>query len=160
MSELGAASPEVEELYWLKEEFRRWFQTDIDRETVYDLFDTWAQQIKPEYKELQTFIRTVHQWQEEIFNYFAYPWTNGYAEAANGVIDRLSNAGRGYSFEVLRGKALYYIKPATRQKITPITQDHFFYNGKDDCFFREFEVFFKGRQHIGCIGLGRRFKRY
>lgn len=50
---------------------------------------------------------TVNRWSLEIFNYFDHPYTNGVTEAINGCIKAIARDGKGYSFEILRGKVLY-----------------------------------------------------
>lgn len=56
-------------------------------------------------------IGIVSRWQEFIFNYFDIPEgfrkTNGGTEGINSEIKRVNNNGKGYSFEILRGKLLF-----------------------------------------------------
>ena len=39
--------------------------------------------------------------------YIDYPYTNAATEAKNGVVKAINRAGRGYSFPVIRKKALF-----------------------------------------------------
>lgn len=41
-----------------------------------------------------------------VLAYFEEPYTTGYVEAVNRVLDDLQRAGRGYSFEVIRAKLM------------------------------------------------------
>jgi transposase len=45
-------------------------------------------------------------WMPTVLAYFEHPYTTGYIEGVNRVIDDLHRAGRGYSFDVIRGKLL------------------------------------------------------
>ena len=51
--------------------------------------------------------KAVHNWKEEIFNYFEHPITNAYTESLNSLIRVINRLGRGYSFEALRAKILF-----------------------------------------------------
>lgn len=52
-------------------------------------------------------IKAVKNWKEEIFAYFDYRITNAFTESMNSKIRKIESEGRGYSFEVLRTKALF-----------------------------------------------------
>lgn len=107
--ELGSTSPLLLELNEFQKGFRKIYQAK-NRHDAEKQYAKWESKIPPKLREIQKFIHTVHQWYEEIFNYFDYPYTNGYTEAINGQIKRLNRMGNGYSFPVLRAKALYEIK--------------------------------------------------
>lgn len=51
--------------------------------------------------------KTVDNWYDEIFNYFDYQYTNAITESINRQINEISSQGRGYSFEILRAKAVF-----------------------------------------------------
>ena len=84
-----------------------------DRDTRQDAeeaFTAWKGTIHnlPEFAKLA---RTVDAWHEEVFAYFDFPWrqgafTNAFTEAANGLIKIANRAGRGYSFDTIRAKAI------------------------------------------------------
>lgn len=65
--------------------------------------------IKPHYPFFDV-LDTISNWHEEIFAYFDHRYTNAGTEALNRVIRDIDREGRGYSFDVLRGKALYSIR--------------------------------------------------
>jgi hypothetical protein len=46
------------------------------------------------------------RWGDAIFNYFTHRYTAGYTESLNGLMKLLARQGRGFSFEVIRAKAL------------------------------------------------------
>jgi transposase len=89
------------------------------KETFYDIwdvrpradaeaaFDRWAASIPGCIEvEFRPIAQMVQNWREEIFAFFDYPVTNAYTEARNGLIKIANRAGRGYSFETIRAKAL------------------------------------------------------
>lgn len=86
--------------------------TRTDAEAMYD---AWYNDLmtsgNPGLEPFKALARTVSNWHEWIFNYFdvepGISRTNGPTEAINGEIKRINKMGRGYSFEVLRGKLLY-----------------------------------------------------
>lgn len=49
---------------------------------------------------------TVRRHRRVIFNYFDAPYTNAFVEGLNSVIRTISDKGRGYDFDILRGKVL------------------------------------------------------
>lgn len=56
-------------------------------------------------------------WEDQILNYFATNGvTNAYTESVNRSLRDIDRAGRGYSFEVLRAKALYAHNAIERRK--------------------------------------------
>lgn len=59
---------------------------------------------------------TIDNWYDEIFNYFDHKYTNAITESINRQINEIGEKGRGYSFDVLRAKAIYKpkIKKPTR----------------------------------------------
>lgn len=70
-------------------------------------------------EELEAFksvFKTIDNWHTEIFNYFDYNYTNASTENLNKMINTIGNAGRGYSFDILRAKALYKNKIPTYRK--------------------------------------------
>ncbi|WP_457670007.1 ISL3 family transposase [Thiolapillus sp.] len=72
-------------------------------------FQNWKDAIprnfRKYYGEVANMVDRHHR---DIFNYYDCPITNGYTEAMNGVVRAMNRLGRGYSFEMLRAKALYY----------------------------------------------------
>lgn len=108
VAEWTAQLPELGVAYELKERFFGMY----DATTVSDakqLLDAWRAAVTP---EMETVFREVlsatKNWEPEILNYFATGGvTNAYTEAANNQIRVQDRAGRGYSFEVIRVKALF-----------------------------------------------------
>lgn len=76
-------------------------------------FRLWEKRIPELVKvEFAPVAKTVHAWKKEIFAYFDHRFTNAYTEAANGIIKIANRAGRGYSFDNIRSRALLY-EPVT-----------------------------------------------
>jgi transposase len=77
------------------------------REDAERLFDRWAASIPDSIEaDFRPIAKMVENWRQEIFAYFDYPVTNAYTEAVNGLVKIANRAGRGYSFETIRAKAL------------------------------------------------------
>jgi transposase len=100
------ASPLVKLAWQSKEDFYDIWAVK-DRQEAEKRFDVWEKSIpsdvSPEFGPIANMVRN---WHGEIFAYFDYPITNAYTEATNGLIKIANRAGRGYSFETIRAKAL------------------------------------------------------
>lgn len=73
-----------------------------------------------EYDDFRAFSRTLNNWMPEVLNYFKYgkKYTNAATEGVNALIKQLNGVGRGYSFEILRAKALYWSEAHRKPKVT------------------------------------------
>lgn len=106
--ELLARFPEFERPYRMKEMIRDIYTKETKEEAL-----EWYENIKTllfEYDELYEFVQvfsTIDNWKEEIFNYFDHQYTNAVTENINKQINEIGEAGRGYTFEVLRAKAIF-----------------------------------------------------
>lgn len=88
-----------------------------DRNAAAEVLNDWIKMStaivkeNPEFIDLQPNINSIRNWKNEILNFFDFPdlchRTNGPTEAWNNEIERVNNYGRGYSFDVLRGKLIY-----------------------------------------------------
>ncbi len=58
-------------------------------------------------EHFQPVAKTIRYFEEAIFNYWHQPFTNAWTETANGLIRRVFDRGRGYSFDVLRSKVIH-----------------------------------------------------
>ena len=98
--------PQLEQVYVLKEAFFCIFELS-DRKKALAAYDTWLTLIDDNVKVFyEPVAKTVSNWKNEIFNYFDYQYTNACTEAINGLIKLINKNGRGYSFDVLRAKAV------------------------------------------------------
>jgi transposase len=99
----------LSEAYRLKEALHNIYTVKYKVTASHNLRE-WKKQAKKGPTAMQGAADTIEEWEEEILAYFDEPPprpTNGYTEAANGLIKRLNTIGRGYSFKILRAKALY-----------------------------------------------------
>lgn len=71
------------------------------------LYDDWKASLDPSIQPaFSKLITACTNWRTEIFAYFDYPITNAFTENRNGIIKIANRAGRGYSFDAIRAKAL------------------------------------------------------
>ena len=68
-------------------------------------------QMTAAYKPLLT---AMYNWHDHIFAYWDHRVTNAVTEALNGVAKLMERNGRGYSFDVIRAKLLYYYRHLDR----------------------------------------------
>lgn len=107
MEEWTSAIPELFNAYQAKEDFFDIYECRSKLDAM-ELYDIWKGCLDPATRAtFYELIRAVDNWKPEIFNYFDYPVTNAFTEAANGVAKVLARMGRGYSFEVIRAKVLF-----------------------------------------------------
>lgn len=109
MSRMFKAVPKLDVAYALKEAFRSIYSYK-NRASAEKAYKRFCHEI-PEDQEFEPFrktCRTIGNWYDQVFNYFDYDGaSNGFTEAENGIISRRNIQGNGYSFETLRGLALY-----------------------------------------------------
>jgi transposase len=89
--------PELRTLYLLKEEFRSIFEKVHCRQKAARFLSAWM--LKASYtgnKYLTKFITTLHNWWEEILNYFIERITNGFVEGLNGALRTIIRIAFGY----------------------------------------------------------------
>ena len=98
--------PELKMAYDLKDEFRKIYDC-TNRSAAFLKYTKWSRKVKQNFSPYIPITETVNRWSREIFNYFDHPYTNGVTEAINGCIKAIARDGKGYSFEILRGKVLY-----------------------------------------------------
>lgn len=114
LKELFLDYPEFERPYRLKEQFRDIYNSQ-DRFKAEGAYQRWLDRAEG-CGLYDDFIATVENWHMEIFNYFDMPYTNATTEYLNSVINRINDTGRGYSFAVLRAKALFGTKASKPAK--------------------------------------------
>lgn len=105
--------PDLWIAYGLKEEFFKIYDDHGTREEAEKAFAAWEKSI-PE-KELfagfRTLAATVNKNRNAVFNYWrSGNLTNAFTECENNLIRATDRSGRGYSFNVLRGRVLYNSK--------------------------------------------------
>jgi transposase len=109
--------PELRAAYDLKEQFYdiRLHQTIADAKRA---FYAWRAAVPSNLTHLfKPLITASTNWEPEILNFFAAKGvTNAFTEAMNRTLRDVDRAGRGYSFEVLRVKALFAHQTVTYRR--------------------------------------------
>lgn len=107
---IQATLPEIWTAYCLKEELLNIYDKSRVREEAEKSFDVWTQSI-PGYDIYEKFRRlsnTVNGNREAIFSYWdSGNLINDFFECENNLIQATKSAGRGQTFETLRGRILY-----------------------------------------------------
>lgn len=111
-----AASPELKACYQLKENFRNWFNQNMDRQKAEQDLQTWIERVEASgFRALKAFVKTLQNWKEAILNYFDGRHTNGFAEGVNLKIRMIHRRGYGYrNFEQFRLHILVAFDPVSR----------------------------------------------
>ena len=112
MADLCFHFPNFNMLRLLKDGFMRVYACE-GREEAEEAYQEWEKilcKADPKiFSEFYRFGRTVRNWHNEIFQYFepGFKYTNAASEGLNSLLQAINSQGRGYSFDVLRLKALY-----------------------------------------------------
>jgi len=96
----------------LKEDFFNIYDENRgSKENAQKAFAAWKETIPagPLYEKFRELAKTVENFYEQIFNAWDCPIqiSNGFTECTNRIIRENNIRGRGYSFEVLRGRTLF-----------------------------------------------------
>ena len=108
LNEMFGRFPEFSRPYYTKELLRKIY-TQPDRTSAEELYANIKNAVS-EYEDLgefETVFTMIDNWHVEIFNYFDYQYTNAVTENINRMINGIADAGRGYTFKVLRAKSIY-----------------------------------------------------
>ena len=98
--------------YDLKEDFFNIYDNNLQsKDNAIAAFKAWEESIsfEPEFDKFREVAEMVHRHFEAIFAWWDCPSaiSNGYTECINRLIRENNLRGRGYSFEILRGRTLY-----------------------------------------------------
>jgi transposase len=97
LAKLLSLSPNLNELYSLKEGFYTIFETIQSRENAKKEIDIWCDKaISTGHKSLQTFVNTYHQNEKTILNYFNNRCSSGPVEGLNNKIKVIKRRGFGF----------------------------------------------------------------
>lgn len=97
LEEAFSKCPQLEQVYQLKETFRKIFDAEVSRETGNNLLEFWIMQAKAlNIPALNTFLKTLTRWKELILNYFLKRISNGLVEGINNMIKALKRQAYGY----------------------------------------------------------------
>lgn len=110
------ASPELKKCYELKEAFRALFNQNLTPTAAEKRLRRWVAQVEATpFKSLKSFITTLRNWWEPIWNYFDGRFNNGFAEGVNLKIKMLNRRGYGYrNFSSFRLHVLVAFDPLSR----------------------------------------------
>lgn len=99
--------PVLAEAYWAKERYYEMYEVCHTPAEAEHYYKHWIVSLPDRIRDtFEKHCRLLPFWQAAVFAYFDHPYTTGYVEAVNRVIDDLNRAGRGYSFEIIRGKLM------------------------------------------------------
>lgn len=101
--------PKLETACRLTEEFYKIYDS-ADRQEAEERYIDWKKSIPyndSDFNGYKLITSTIRRCEKEVFNYFDAPSTNAFVEGLNSVIRGIATQGRGYDFEVLRGKVLF-----------------------------------------------------
>lgn len=112
LNEIFERFPQFSRPYHMKEMIRKIYEqpTREDAEQWYREIKDIMADYEAEDSSLNGFydvFSTIDNWHTEIFNYFDYKYTNAITENINKAINDIADKGRGYSFDVLRAKAIF-----------------------------------------------------
>lgn len=102
------AFPEVEQLWQLKEDFRRWYDTFDCPDQADWWLSQWIDQAKAlGNRYLDTFVKTLQRWRTSILNFFVHRITNGLVEGINNIIKAINRRAFGFvNFDHFRLRVL------------------------------------------------------
>jgi len=112
---LLAAYPQFDIPYQLKESFRNIYAFAKTKSEALKMFDEWCVECEQlGITAYNGFITMIRNWEPQIFAYFDFTGddrTNAQTESLNRAIRNVARDGRGYSFQNLRTKMVFYKKP-------------------------------------------------
>ncbi len=116
LSRMLEASPELKSCYDLKESFRDLFNEPLSYQAAEERLLGWIAKVEAtSFKALKSFVNLLHNWWEQILNYFEGRFNNGFAEGVNLKIKMLNRRGYGYrNFNSFRLHALVAFDPLSR----------------------------------------------
>ena len=102
------STPELKQIYLLKEEFRLIFERIHDKQQAQRFLQAWICKVQASgHKQLLAFVKTLRNWWSEILNYFNKRVTSGFVEGINRAIRGLIWRAYGFrNFENFRLQVL------------------------------------------------------
>ncbi|WAJ27518.1 ISL3 family transposase [Antarcticirhabdus aurantiaca] len=99
--------PVLSEAYWTKERYFEMYEFCHTPEEAEHYYRHWMKTLPASIRsDFQKACSIKPEWRRPVFAYFDHPYTTGYVESINRTIDEIQRIGRGYSFEMMRGKML------------------------------------------------------
>jgi transposase len=91
-------SLELKQAHILKEDFRRIFEEECDREKASKSLEDWVNRVTESgLRGLEKFLITLNNWKDSILNYFNGKVTNGFVEGMNNKIKLIKRKGFGFT---------------------------------------------------------------
>lgn len=91
-------SPELKQAHILKEDFRRMFEEEDNKENASKALEDWLNRVvESGLKGLEKFLTTLSNWKDSILNYFNGKVTNGFVEGMNNKIKLIKRKGFGFT---------------------------------------------------------------
>ena len=95
---LYETSPELKQAHLLKEDFRRIFEVEDNKEKASRALEEWTSRVlESGLKGLEKFLITLNNWKSSILNYFTGKVTNGFVEGMNNKIKLIKRKGFGFT---------------------------------------------------------------
>jgi transposase len=108
LDRLLESCPELALCHYVKEEFRDWYEEEVEKEEAEKVLDEWMDVAQSLGSQAMTnFVKTLANWKEWILNYFEERATNGFAEGLNNALQLLKRRAFGFrNFANFRLRAL------------------------------------------------------
>jgi len=116
LDKMLAASPELQACDEFKEAFRDLFNQELDYQSAEKRLLDWVARVEASsFRALQSFVKTLRNWWQQILNYFVGRHNNGFAEGVNLKTKMLNRRGYGYrNFNSFRLHVLVAFDPISR----------------------------------------------
>lgn len=108
--------PVLGQAYWAKERYFEMYEVCHSPDEAEWYYKNWQKTLPIDVRKIFMDKCRIHPGPQAdaVFAYFTAPYTTGYIEGVNRKLDDIQRAGRGYSYEIIRGKLL--LSPKLQKK--------------------------------------------